>query len=538
MGYDLIIKNGLLVDGTGNPGYQADLAVKDDKIAKIATSIDEQAKKIIDANGMLVTPGFIDPHVHEELVVLNSGEFTDFLKQGVTTLVNGNCGHSVTPGNSDNIFEYMYKNGLVSERAKEYYAENKWSSLTEYIELVKEKGFNLNMGILLGHGTIRWSVMGGSKDRKPTEEETKQIASIIEEGLSQGALGMSTGLSYIPSRYADTEELIAAAKVLAKNDSTYSSHIRYYEGHLEAVKEAIEIGKKADVRVQVSHLTPTATEAYQAILEARRAGVEVAVDTIPKSSGHCTRKDRMLQFIMALSSDLFEKGIEGVKEALRDPKGREKILEEAKLFDDDKSNIYVINTEDENLEGKSITEIAELLDKNPDDVLLDMLADDNLDFTLWLGGINREDFPGDEYPEAVVNNPLVMVGSDRIFGEVEDAAAWYELFRRGAFPIFFKLMQDKGVAIEDIIRRLTSLPAQQFRLTDRGILKDGMAADIAIIDLDNYSYPDNDSIDYRQPITYAKGVQYVVVNGQLVLEDSKVNRNYPGKFIGKYGQEL
>ena len=538
MEYDLIIKNGFIVDGTGNPGFKADLAVIDDEIKKIASKIDAKAKSVIDAQGKTVVPGFIDPHVHEELVVLESGLFEDFLKQGVTTIVNGNCGHSVTPGASKNVFEYMYKNGLVSTEAKEYYAEHKWSSLSEYIELVKQKGFNLNMGVLLGHGTIRWSVMGGSKDREPTTEETKEIANIIEEGLKDGALGMSTGLSYIPSRYAKTEELVKAAKILAKYDSIYTSHIRYYEGEVEAVKEAIEIGKKANVRVQVSHLTPTVPEAYDEILKARNEGVEIAVDTIPKSSGHCTRKDRMLQFIMALSSDLFEQGIEGVKRALKDEKGREKILKEAVIFGDDRSNIYVINTNDDKLEGKSIEEIAKEKDENPDDLLLDMLADDKLDFTLWLGGMNRDDFPGTEYSDSVSKNPLVMVGSDRIFGETDDPGAWYELFRRGAFPIFYKLMTDKGVRLEEIIRRLTSLPAQQFRLTNRGLLKEGLKADLAVIDFDNYSYPNEDTIDYSKPITLARGVDNVVVNGKVVLNNGEVKNVGAGKFLSRNGKEF
>ncbi|MGM0445515.1 MAG: N-acyl-D-amino-acid deacylase family protein [Bacillota bacterium] len=538
MEYDLIIKNGFIVDGSGNPGYRADLAVVGDEIKKIATTIEAEAERIVDAEGKTVVPGFIDPHVHEELVVLENGLFEDFLRQGVTTIVNGNCGHSVTPGESKNVFEYMYKNGLVSTEAKEYYAEHKWSSFSEYIDLVKQKGFNINMGVLLGHGTIRWSVMGGSKDREPTDKETKEIAEIIEEGLKQGALGMSTGLSYIPSRYAKTEELVKAAKTLAEYDSIYTSHIRYYEGELEAVKEAIEIGKKADVRVQVSHLTPTVPEAYDEILKARDQGVEIAVDTIPKSSGHCTRKDRMLQFIMALSSDLFEQGIEGVKKALRDEKGREKILEDAVIFGDDRSNIFVINTDNNELEGKSIEEIAKSKDKDPDDLLLDMLADDDLDFTLWLGGMNRDDFPGTEYPDSVSDNPLVMVGSDRIFGETDDPGAWYELFRRGAFPIFYKLMSDKGVRLEDIIRRLTSLPAQQFRLTNRGLLKEGLKADIAVIDFDNFSYPDEDTIDYSKPITLAKGVDNVVVNGKVVLDKGVVENVGTGKFLSRYGKEL
>src|SRR6056297_625569 len=196
--YDLVIKNGFIIDGTGNPGFKADLAIKGEQITEIASQIDKKSQQVIDADGKTVVPGFIDPHVHEEFIALEDGKFEVFLRQGVTTIINGNCGHSVTPGSSQNIFEYMFKNGLVS--SLEYYADNNWNSLKGYIDLVKTKGFNINMGILLGHGTIRWTVMGGSKDRAPTEQEYELISEKIKEGLEAGALGMSTGLAYIPSR--------------------------------------------------------------------------------------------------------------------------------------------------------------------------------------------------------------------------------------------------------------------------------------------------------------------------------------------------
>ncbi len=539
MSYDLIIKNANIVDGSGEPAFKGEIAVEDGKIKKIAHKLlKKDATRIIDAEGQLVTPGFIDPHVHEELVVLNNGLFEDFLSQGVTTIINGNCGHSVTPYDARNIYQYMYQNGLISSSAKEVYAKKHpaWNSLAEYFEIVKTKGTNINFGILLGHGTLRWSVMGGSKARKPTNEESEEIKSLIAEGMKQGALGISTGLSYIPSRYAKTEELVEAAAVVAKYDGVYSSHIRYYLGELEAVQEAIEIGKKAGVRVQVSHLTPTAPEAFAEILKASKAGVEIAVDTIPKSSGHCTRKDRMLQFIMALSSELFEKGIEGVKEALQDEEGREKILENTTIFGENPGSIILINTNDPKLELKTVAELAKKVGKEPADFLLDLLADDEQDFTCWLGGLNREDFPGKEYPDQVAFNPLVMVGSDRIFGEPDDPYSWYELFRRGAFPLFFKMMSDKGVKLEEIVRRVSSLPATHFKLSDRGLLKEGMAADINIIDYNNYHYPNNNQIDYSKPLTNAEGVRYVIVNGKLTLENGVVKTAYAGKCLGLNGK--
>jgi len=532
--YDLIIKNGFVVDGTGNPGFYGDIAVEGSKIEKIATKIEESAKEILDAKGMMVSPGFIDPHVHEETVVLYDGLFEVFLKQGVTTLINGNCGHSVTPLKSSDIYEYYYLNGLLSTEAKNKYRKEQpeWSNFKEYCDVVRKKGSNINLGFLLGHGTIRWTVMGGSKDRPPTKEEEEKILKYIEEGMEEGALGLSTGLSYIPSRYANTEEIVKCAKVVKKYDGVYATHARYYIGILESTLEAIEIGEKSGARVQVSHLTSQSPESFDKILEARNNGLEIAVDTIPRSTGHCTRKDRLIQFIMAISSKLFDKGVEGVKKALKTEEGRKIVLEDAYIFGNDMSKVFVINTDNPDLEMKSIQELADKKGyDNPKEAMLDLLADDNDDYTFWLGGPSRDDFPEGPHPKNIQENPLVMVGSDTIFGETWDPGAWYELQRRGGFPIFMNMYRQGGVRVEEIVRRNTSLAAQQFRLNDRGLLKEGMKADISVIDLDNYKYPSATEIDYSNPLVSAEGVNYVIVNGEIALREKSVQETKSGQII-------
>lgn len=532
--YDIIIKNGFIVDGTGNPGFYGEVAVKDDKIVKLATKIDGEAEKVIDAKGKMVSPGFIDPHVHEETVVLNDSMFDVFLKQGVTTTINGNCGHSVTPLDSANVFEYFYLNGLISEEARDKYNKEqpKWSNFKEYCDVVRKKGTNINLGFLLGHGTIRWTAMGGSKDRQPTPTEEADILRYIKEGMEDGALGISTGLSYIPSRYADTEEIVKCAKVVADYDGVYATHARYYAGYLESTLEAIEIGEKSGARVQVSHLTATSPESFDAILEARNRGIEIAVDTIPRSTGHCTRKDRLIQFIMSISSELFDKGVEGVKAALKTPEGRAIVLRDSYIFGNDMSKVFVINTGNEEIEYKTVEEIAQRRGiAEPKELLLDLLADDNDSYTFWLGGPSRKDFPIGPHPKNIQDNPLVMVGTDTIFGEPWDPGAWYELQRRGGFPIFMDMYRKGGVRVEEIVRRNTSMAAQQFRLCDRGLLKEGMKADIAVIDLDNYNYPSPTEIDYTNPLVNASGVDYVLVNGKLTLEDGKVLKTLAGEVV-------
>ncbi len=533
---DLLIKKGFIIDGSGRPGFYGDLAVAEGKILEITTHFECEAERVIDASGLTVCPGFIDPHVHAELTVLEGDKFEEFLRQGVTTTINGNCGHSITPNSSDSIYEYMAEKGLISCETKE---RNKrhilaWTDFTGYIDVIKNIGTNLNMGFLLGHGTLRWSVMGGSKNRILTVKEEQRICKRIEEGLDQGALGMSTGLTYSPSKYADTEELIRLSKLVNKYDGIYTSHIRNYSGVLEAVKEAIRIGEATDIRVQVSHLTPTCPEAFDEILLARERGVEIAVDTIPKSSGHFKRWDRVLQFIVSSSSKLFELDINGSPEVFRTPEGREKIIKKLRYID----QLLVINTTDPQMENRTLKEIASESKVEVDDLLRKLLEYDRNKLTFCQGGLNRQDFPGIPYAHNVANNPLVMVGSDKVFGELDDPYAWYELFRKGAFPIFFDLCKQHGLKLEEIIRRITSLPASQFRLSDRGVLAKGKAADIIILDIDNYCYPSNEEIDPKNPLTMAKGVKYTIVNGKVALEDGKLNEVKAGQLLSNNGRQL
>ena len=503
---DLLIKNGFIIDGSGKPGFYGDLAVGQGKIIEIAKKLGIEAERVIDALGLTVCPGFIDPHVHAELTVLESGTFEEFLRQGVTTTINGNCGHSITPYSSDNIYEYMAQKGLISRETK---ARNQllvpaWTNFSGYIDIIKNKGTNLNMGFLLGHGTLRWSVMGGSINRQPTIEEETRIGNLIEEGLEQGALGISTGLTYSPSKYADTEELIRLSKVTKKYDGIYSSHIRSYTGILEAVKEAIIIGEATGIRVQVSHLTPSCPEAFDEILIARERGVEIAVDTIPKSSGHFKRRDKLLQ------------------------------LKKIRF----KDKLVLINTADPLMENRTLKDIAMERKVDVDQLILNLLENNSDKLTFCQGGLNRPDFPGTPYADNVANNPLVMVGSDIVFGEIDDPYAWYEVFRKGAFPLFFDLCRQKGVSLEEIIRRITSLPAQQFRLSDRGLLAKGKAADITIIDMENYDYPSNEKIDFKNPLTMARGVIYTIVNGKVALDDGKIIETKAGQLISLYGKTL
>ena len=295
---DLLIKNGFIIDGSGKPGFHGDLAIAQGKITDIAASLDCQATRLIDASGLTVCPGFIDPHVHAELAVLSEGGFEEFLRQGVTTLVTGNCGHSLVNGSSEQIYAYMTQKGLISLPSAEILKTQApaWQDFPAYLEIVKSKGLSVNMGFLLGHGTLRWLLMGNSKNKPSLKEETK-IIGLIHKGMEQGALGLSSGLTYSPGRYGDTAELIKFAQAAGQYDGIYTTHLRSYLGIPAAVEEAIAIGERANLRVQISHLTPTSPESFQTILSARERGLDIALDTIPQSSGHFRRKDRLFQYL-------------------------------------------------------------------------------------------------------------------------------------------------------------------------------------------------------------------------------------------------
>ncbi len=534
--YKVLIQNGFILDGTGNPGFYGDIAVKAGKIVAIASHIPGEAELVIDAAGKTVCPGFIDPHVHEELPALQGETFECFLRQGVTTTVNGNCGHSLTPLPSDKIYEYMKLNGLISAEAEERFnRENPaWQGLSGYANVMKKRGVNLNMAFLLGHGTIRWCVMGGSKDLEPTPEEEKAMHDAIRRGMEEGAVGLSTGLAYIPGRYAATQELIDCARIVKEYDGVYASHLRVHLGHVPAIREAIEIGRVSGARVQVSHYPPAEVEGFREALRARDGGVEIAIDTIPKSSGHLKRKDRLIQFILSASNTLFGKGLTGFCDALKTEDGRQEILRSTRFRD----QLIVVNTGDPLTENKSLKEIAKTRGISADELLLEYLEHGPGNLTFWQGGMNRGDFPGGAYPEEVAKCPIVSAGSDRIFGELFDPTAWYELFRRGAFPIFFYNMRKSGVRLEETVRRVTSLPAQQFRLTDRGMIACGKAADITILDMNDYSYPGEADADYLNPRQMASGVDTVLVNGEASLLHGVMQDRKAGKLISMYGRTL
>ena len=534
--FDFIVRNGLLVDGSGNPAYRADVGVRDDIIVAIGDLSSAEAKDSYDAEGKYVIPGLIDPHLHEEWVCMVDGTYGFLLKEGVTTVVNGNCGHSIVPGPLENILQYYYGNGLMSGPQVEKYLKTfpRWDDFAGYAESVASRGSNVNFATLLGHGTLRWSVMNGAHQRKPSPYEALAIEKHIRHNMDQGAFGISFGLDYVPSRYADLDELCDTINIINEYDGVSACHLRHYIGIYESTEEYLEAGRRTGAKIQISHLASTEPEAFDLVKKAiEEEGVRARIDTIPDSLGHCTSKPRLLQFVMALSDELFAQGIEGVKRALKDPAGREVIKQDAYIFAGDKSSKYIINSGDPHLENRSVADIAAERGQDPDETMLDLLADD-VPYTFWMNA-PAANTPSKfvDHVDTIVNNPYVSVGSDEIMGDVEDPFDWYELRRRGSFPIFTQRYLSKGVPYEEIVRRNTSMVAEHFGIHRRGRIAQSYFADLAVIDLENYSYPEVDQNHYKNPLLEASGCDLVLVNGEVSLRDGQVDRTFAGRVLKK-----
>ncbi len=532
---DVLIKNATIVDGTGRPSYRGHIGLKGDRVAYLGREGDTppEAGNVIDAQGRVAAPGFVDPHAHLELLLFLQPESHEYAAQGFTTVVNGNCGHSVTPYQSEKVLEYQYRNGLISPEFRDKVNRSKWTNFAEYREVVRHHGGTaVNHATLLGHGTLRWSVMGGALDRPPSKAEAAELEALVREGMEQGAFGLSTGLAYIPSRYADADEIIQLAQVTAQYRGVYASHIRYHIGIVDAVREAIAIGRASGARVQVSHLHMNSVESYQLVREAQNEGLTVAADTIPQSTGHLVRGDRLVQFIMTMSPELFDVGVAGVYEAIKTSAGRERVKEIEPFFSQDPHQVFIANTDEDALEGRTVADVAQELKQSPSDVIFDLLLERGSGVTFWFGR-DRDD-AGEDFPSAeVMQNPWMGPGSDIIMVEQTDPTAWYELMRPGCVYHFLKQAAKAGLSLEEAIRRMTSLPADHFQIRGRGRLAMGDFADLVLFYPEALYYPNRDEVDYRTSQHAVSGMDYVFVNGQAVIAAGVQNDQRPGRMLVK-----
>lgn len=541
---DVVIHGGSIVDGTGRPAFEGAVGIRGGRIVDIGAIPPSAAREALDATGQYVCPGLIDPHAHEEILMLANPVLEKFVRQGVTTLVNGNCGHSVTPYRARTVLEYWWREALISKKRSRM--EVDWEGVAGYANTIAGIGTTINSVLLLGYGGIRWGAMKGGHDRPPTAEEWKEIERLVESGLEQGAVGMSTGLAYRPCFYAQTDELIRVARLLAKHDKVYASHLR---SGANGALEAIEIGQKAGCRVQLSHFRGTSRAALELVTDANRRGIVTAADIIPQSMSHRRASNRMLEALMVFYPGAFDYSEAQLRGLLRDPKTRAEIVRNVSFFNNDKEDVVIVRAltaKHEDAVGRSIAALARAAGTDPNDHYVELILDEANPVVFAFDG-NRREVRGagrrgaggrgsqdarDQLPRGYwTTHQRFGPGSDSIPVDLDEPYGWYEHQRRGAFAGYFAQAREHGVAIEQAVNRATQLPAEHFRIPDRGVLATGKAADVMVFHPDRFRFPTPAESDPNDPFPLAAGVRHVVVNGVPVLVDEKLTNRKPGRVL-------
>ncbi len=499
--YDIIIKSGTIVDGTGNPGYRADIGIREDQIAEIGNIPENMGKQVIDAQGYTVVPGFIDVHTHADRRIDTQSEAKNYLLQGVTTVVGGNCGGSRFP-------------------------------LDSLFQRIEAKEIALNFATFMGHNTIRREVMGND-NRKPTDEELIRMKDLVRQEMLAGAIGLSTGLEYLPGRFSETEEIIALTREIQPFDGVYASHLRDQGEFIrDAIEEAVRIGKESGVKVQVAHIKLKIEKSWGKrdmitgpIERGQRDGVEVYMDEYPYTAGSTG-------FTSSFPEWAVTGGHEAFKERLNDPEQYRKMKDHIVDFRFvstrriDKARMIYITRDRKHpeYEGKNLAEILEMLGRknntsNAADLFIQLERDDRPSAIF---------FQTDEKDViALMQENYCMVGSDgsiEIFGRGVTHPRAY-----GTFPkVLSRFVREQGVlTLPDAIRKMTSLPAQAMGFYQRGVLKPGMVADITIFDPDNIL----DKATYQEPHQYPEGIRWVIVNGHVSVLAGDIVKKDGGKVL-------
>jgi len=519
LSFDIILKNGRIIDGTGNPWYRADVGTSGDRVESIGDLSGAGYGRMIDAEGLVVAPGFMDIHSHSDYVTLLDPRVESKIRQGVTTEVVGNCGSSAAPMN-EAVREHREK---YMRRSLSDDFEFNWETMADYLDLVDAQGASYNLAALVGHGTIRQNVMG-YEDKAPSTSEMEEMKDLVAAAMEDGAWGLSTGLIYIPSVYAETEELIELTKVVAEHGGLYCSHIRG-EGEtlLEAVEEAIRIGGEAGVPVQIAHFKASGephwgktVDSLRLVAEGRARGVDVTFDQYPyiaSSTGLSALLPHWAQ----------EGGADVLLERLRDPATREKIkAADWRAITTDLSSIMIATAKNNTqYEGMRVTEIAEKEGKEPRDAVFDLLLAEDAQVQIVAFGMSEEDV------RRVMRSPYGMVGSDGravsphgVLGGGKPHPRFY-----GTFPrVIGHYVREGVLSLQEAVRKMTSAPALRLGLKDRGLLREGYKADITVFDPAKVK----DEATFIDPHQFASGIPYVIVNGTVVIDEGEHTGELPG----------
>ncbi|MFC2168098.1 amidohydrolase family protein [Acidobacteriota bacterium] len=521
--FDLIIKNGTVIDGIENKAYRADIGILGEQIKKIGDLKETNASVVIDAADRIVSPGFIDIHTHTDREILINPMAESKIRQGVTTELGGNCGSASFPMKQS-----------LSESAKRRAEENgislDWTDLSGFHAAIEKKGTAVNHATLIGQGTVRSFVMGDDQ-REPTQDELEIMKSVVAEAMKQGAFGISSGLEYTPSGFANTSELIDLCKIVSRYGGFYSTHMRSEdETVLEAVGEAIHISEAANLPLQIAHFKAVGStnwwklpKMFDLIERASARGLDVTVDRYPYiafSTGlsiifpQWSLDGGMGKFIGRLQEKDIRLSMKAETMKKVEGYGWEKIVI---------SNVQ--KKENSHLIGKNIGEAAAAINSDPYEFACNLIVDEGRDVSHIGFGMNEDT------TEAVLKHPLAMLGSDGSslapYGPLSGGKPHPRNY--GTFPRFlgYYVRERKILSLPEAIRKITSMPASRLGLRDRGSLRVGKYADIVIFDPQNIA----DKATFIDPHQYPIGIDYVLVNGTVVVDHGKHTEKLPGKVL-------
>lgn len=529
---DILIRNGWIADGTGNPLYPADVMIENDRIVAVENLHDAQAAHVIDAGGKIVCPGFIDCHSHTDWTIHTNPTAQSTIRQGVTTEIVGNCGLGNAPVSD-------FSRESVAGRLREYCYEGPviWSSFAEYLDAISQMGTSCNLAWYVTHGAIRESVGIGTstKSSDVTKEQMNSMKNSVREAMEAGALGFSSGLEYEPGRLASPEELLQLVKVVGEYDGYYASHIRNYADSLQSgIEEFIDIVGLAGSRGQVSHLNVrynTGAEegawlrAVETIEQARHDGMNIQTDCVGLKDGFGCLAAILPPWIRT-------GGAEQTAKLLRDPQVRARVRTECDrywrfLHRGEWDRVRITQSKQfPEIAGKNFFEIADLWKKDVWDCYFDVLvaAGSGLDSLLALALVFTDD-----HVEEMVSHPLFSLEGDipssSLDGPLKEKLPYKASYAGMIHFLTHHVKEKQTLRIEDAIRKMTSMPATHFGLRDRGLIKRGYFADVVVFDYNNL----DDISTNEKPLAYAKGVEHVIINGTIVVDNAEHTATRPGR---------
>lgn len=526
--YDVIIKNGTVYDGSGLPAYKTDIGISGDKIVLLGNLKDATAKTEIDAEGMAVSPGFINMLSWANNSLLHDGRSMSDLKQGVTLEVFGE-GASMGP---------------LSDSMKMARGGADWTSLGEYLDHLVEKGVSTNVASFVGATTIRIHVLG-YEDRKPTPKELNRMQELVHEAMREGAMGLGTSLIYPPAFFADTEELIALAKAAAAHDGMYISHLRSEgKGLLQAVDELITIARQAEIDAEIYHLKAAGSgnwEKLNKVIEkidsANKAGLKITANMYNYTAASTGLDATLPPWVQ-------EGGREQWLERMHNPEIRSRLLQEMRLDTDTWENFYQMAGAPENivlaafaedslryLAGKNLRKIADLRKKSPEETIIDLILDNGGDISTIYFLMSEDNI------EKKIRLPYMTFGSDAgsfaAEGKTLDSGTHPRAYGNFSRLLGEYVREKKIISLEEAIRRLTALSAQKLKISDRGRIAPGYFADVVIFDPETVQ----DKATFENPHQYASGIIHVFVNGQQVLKNGEHTGAMPGMVVRGPGYE-